>query len=169
MKMMILKKSDTDRPEFGKVVTLIGPDCTFEGTLETGSNVCIEGLFRGHLKTDTGIIINNVGRVEADIVAEHVVVHGTVVGNIYARKQLDICATGRVKGDVEAEVVTVAKGGVLDGFCKMLSPPLGLPDLESRPSSSPLASAGGEEGSSPQNIRLIRPEKDNSQDFAVNQ
>ena len=167
MKMMIHRKKDTDRPEFSKVVTLIGPDCTFEGTLETGSNICIEGLFRGQLKTDTGVIINNVGRVEADIVAEHVVVHGTIVGNIFARKQLDICATGRVKGDVEAEVVTVAKGGVLDGFCKMLSPRIALPDLESQPASS--HPAASQEHDSPQNIRLIRPEKDDSQDFAVNQ
>gem|GEM_PF-282593 len=164
---MIRKKKDMDRPELSQVVTLIGPDSVFEGNLETGGNICIEGVFRGRLKTEGGVIVNSVGRVEAEVLADHVVVHGTIVGNISARKQLDICATGRVKGDVEAEVVTVSKGGILDGFCKMLNPKMDHPQLESQPSlKSPLSASDEDE---PRNIGNTPPGADDGSGLAVSQ
>ncbi|MGD8923929.1 MAG: polymer-forming cytoskeletal protein, partial [Syntrophobacterales bacterium] len=60
------------------------------------------------------------GKVEADIYADSVVVGGQIVGNINARSRLEITATGRVTGDIEATTITVAEGGMVDGLFKMM-------------------------------------------------
>lgn len=68
-------------------------------------------------------MINRNGVIEADIVAEYIVVHGKVIGNINAQRQLEISDTGKVRGDVQAPSVVIVKGGILDGFCRMVKPP----------------------------------------------
>lgn len=108
--------------DMASIDTIIGPNTIFKGTLQSENSVCIEGEFFGQLASKGGILINSGASLEADIYAEYVVVHGKVTGNITAQKQLDITATGHVRGDVEAPSVVIAKGGVLDGFCRMATP-----------------------------------------------
>jgi len=114
-------KSSND-VEIKSIDTVIGPNTVFKGTLQSENSICIEGEFFGQLASRGSILINNGASLEADISAEYVVVHGKVTGNITAQKQLDIAATGQVRGDVEAPSVVIAKGGVLDGFCRMAVP-----------------------------------------------
>lgn len=116
------KQKSSDKPGLESIETLIGPGTVFEGALDTETGVSVEGVFRGRLHSRGGIVVNKVGRVEADIVADYVVIHGTVIGNVTAIKQIDIGSSGNIKGDVQAGSVTVARGGILDGVFKMLSP-----------------------------------------------
>jgi len=116
--------------------TVIGPHTRFDGTLHVENSVCVEGEFRGQLTSKGGVLINRGGVIEADIVAEYIVVHGKVTGNITAQRQLEISDTGNVQGDVQAPSVVIAKGGILDGFCRMEKP--SEQQLESRQSSAPV-------------------------------
>jgi cytoskeletal protein CcmA (bactofilin family) len=93
----------------------------FEGSLQTQNSICIEGVFKGRLECKGRVILNKSGNLEADIIAANVSIRGKVTGNITVLEQLDIGATGVVHGDVRSASVTVEKGGVLDGTCKMLS------------------------------------------------
>ncbi|MDY0041765.1 MAG: polymer-forming cytoskeletal protein [Desulforhabdus sp.] len=104
------------------VDTVIGPHTIFSGSLQAENSVCVEGEFRGQLASKGGVLINRDGLIEADIIAEYVVVHGRVVGNISAQRQLEISETGKVHGDVQAPSVVIVKGGMLDGFCRMENP-----------------------------------------------
>lgn len=108
--------------EMKSIDTVIGPNTVFNGTLQSDNSVCIEGEFFGHLASKGGVLINGCANIKADIFADYVVVHGKVTGNITAMNQLDITATGQVRGDVQAPSVIIAKGGVLDGFCRMAAP-----------------------------------------------
>jgi len=113
------KQKNGARSDLAHIETLIGPGTVFEGHLETESSVSIEGVFRGRLLSKAGVVVNRVGRVEADILADYVVIHGTVIGNVTARKQLDVGGAGTIQGDVEAGSVTVAQGGTVDGVFRM--------------------------------------------------
>lgn len=106
--------------ESRSIDTIIGSEAIFEGVLITKNSVCIEGAFKGRLESKGRVILNPSGTLEADVVAEYVVVNGKAKGNIRALKQLDVGETGRIRGDVEVASVTVAKGGLLEGMCKML-------------------------------------------------
>ena len=44
---------------------------------------------------------------------------GQIVGEIIARRRLEITETGRVTGDVKATSITVKEGGKVDGSFRM--------------------------------------------------
>ncbi|MEW6487937.1 MAG: polymer-forming cytoskeletal protein [Thermodesulfobacteriota bacterium] len=107
--------------------TIIGAEAVFEGTLTTQNSVCIEGTFRGTLRSEGTVILSRSGTIEADVVAGYVSVNGTLRGNVQALAQLDVGETGVIHGDVQAASVTVAKGGVLEGTCRRLAVPASQP------------------------------------------
>lgn len=112
----------SDKPQSSassNVDTVIGSEAVLEGVLITQNSICIEGTFRGRLESKGRVILNESAKVDADIVAEYVVVNGTVSGNVKALQQLDVGVKGVIRGDVTAGSVTVAKGGVLEGTCRM--------------------------------------------------
>ena len=119
--MGLFSNKKRSRKKNRSVNTIIGSDAVFEGVLQTKNSICIEGNLKGQLECEGQVILSKSGILEADVVAEYVSINGKVVGNITALKQLDIDATGEVHGNVKAAFVTVAKGGLLDGACNMLS------------------------------------------------
>lgn len=107
------------KAEGRSVDTVIGPEAVFEGVLRTKNSVCVEGGFRGTLESEAAVIIGRSASVEAEVTAEYVSVNGRVRGNVRALRQLDVGETGAIRGDVQAAAVTVAKGGLLEGSCRM--------------------------------------------------
>jgi len=79
----------------------------------------VEGKVRGKIQAKGELVVGRLGKVEADICAESVVVGGHIVGNIIAHSRLEITATGRVSGDIEAGTITIAEGGLVDGLFRM--------------------------------------------------
>ncbi len=118
--MSLFKSTRMDQePEIGTIGTMIGPDALFEGKLVVENSICIAGRVIGRIEARGSVLINETAFLEAEVFADSVVVHGEIQGNITADKQIDIGATGRVRGDVEAPSVTLARGAFLDGFCRM--------------------------------------------------
>lgn len=117
----MFKKKDVpmDRHMTG-APTLIGSNTSFEGRFAGHDTICIEGEFKGELISDSSVFINKNARVQAEVKAKHVFVHGEVEGNIRASEHLNIGASGRVRGDVDTRSLTVVTGGRLDGSCRML-------------------------------------------------
>jgi cytoskeletal protein CcmA (bactofilin family) len=64
-------------------------------------------------------VVGGSGKIEADIFADSVMVGGEIVGEIVARRRLEITNTGSVTGDVRAASITVKEGGKVDGSFKM--------------------------------------------------
>jgi len=100
--------------------TLIGANTVFEGFIHSERSLCVEGSVRGRIEAKGEVVVGREGQVEADIQADSVAVGGHTVGNVIAHRRLEITSTGRVTGDIEARSMSIAEGGVLDGFCKML-------------------------------------------------
>ena len=99
--------------------TLLGSNICFEGKITGKDSVCIEGKFKGIVESQGNVYVNKKAKVQADIVAQNVFVHGEVIGNITAGEHLNIGPTGCIKGDVEIHSLTVITGGFLQGACKM--------------------------------------------------
>lgn len=117
--MGLFSSSKPQSAASANVDTVIGAEAVLEGVLITQNSVCIDGTFRGRLESKGRVILNESATVEADIAADYVAVNGTVSGNVKAFQQLDVGVTGVIRGDVVAGSVTVAKGGVLEGTCRM--------------------------------------------------
>lgn len=99
--------------------TLIGITCSLEGNLKANESVCIEGKVFGQIESEQNVYINKDAVVEGDIIAQNVVIHGKVIGNVTAKEATVIGTNGKIIGDVTTKLFSVETGGVLHGRCFM--------------------------------------------------
>jgi cytoskeletal protein CcmA (bactofilin family) len=60
------------------------------------------------------------GEVRGNVEADQVIVRGTVVGNVKARRAVRLEAGARMKGDVEAPALAVVPGAEFSGALKVI-------------------------------------------------
>lgn len=105
-----------------KVVTIIGPGTTMTGDIKSKGTVRIEGLVSGRVYSDDTIVVQESGRVKADLVAGQVVIGGEVQGNVLAHDRIEITAKAKMIGDITAPRVSIAEGVLFEGKCAMKTP-----------------------------------------------
>lgn len=99
----------------GEITTLLGRGATFEGKLTFEGTVRIDGRFKGEVFSEDTLVIGEGAIVEAQIDIGEVIIQGTVVGNIVAKRSIEIHAPGRVKGDLHTPQLQIDKGVVFEG------------------------------------------------------
>jgi cytoskeletal protein CcmA (bactofilin family) len=99
----------------GEINTLLGKGTTFEGKLTFEGTVRIDGKLKGEVFSDDVLIIGEGAYVEAEIDIGEVIIQGTVVGNIRAKRAIELHAPGRMKGDLHTPSLQVDKGVVFEG------------------------------------------------------
>jgi cytoskeletal protein CcmA (bactofilin family) len=99
----------------GEITTLLGRGATFEGKLTFEGTVRIDGRFKGEVFTDDTLVIGEGAHVEAQIDVGEIIIQGTVVGNITAKRSIEIHAPGRVKGDLHTPSLQIDKGVMFEG------------------------------------------------------
>jgi cytoskeletal protein CcmA (bactofilin family) len=105
----------------GDVHTLLGKGSEFDGKLTFEGQVRIDGKFSGQIFTKDTLVIGEGARVNAEINAGTVVVNGQVEGNIRATQLIELHNPGRVKGNLETPSLSIDKGVMFEGACKMES------------------------------------------------
>jgi cytoskeletal protein CcmA (bactofilin family) len=103
------------QPALGEISTLLGRGSAFEGKLTFEGTVRIDGRFRGEVFSDDTLVIGEGALVEAEIDIGEIIIQGTVVGNIKAKRSIEIHAPGRVKGDIHTPILQIDKGVVFEG------------------------------------------------------
>ena len=103
----------------GDVHTLLGKGSEFEGKLTFEGQVRIDGKFSGQIFTKDTLVIGEGARVNAEINAGTVIVNGVVEGNIRAAQLIELHTPGRVKGNMETPALSIDKGVMFEGSCKM--------------------------------------------------
>ena len=99
----------------GEISTLLGRGSAFEGKLTFEGTVRIDGRFRGEVFSDDTLVIGEGALVEAEIDIGEIIIQGTVVGNIKAKRSIEIHAPGRVKGDIHTPSLQIDKGVIFEG------------------------------------------------------
>jgi len=99
----------------GEITTLLGRGATFEGKLTFEGTVRIDGRFKGEVFSDDTLVIGDGAHVEAELDVGEVIITGTVVGNVKAKRSIEIHAPGRVKGDLHTPSMQIDKGVVFEG------------------------------------------------------
>lgn len=101
---------------------------TFSGT----GTILLNGKFQGEIVTTDTLIIGEKALINATIRAESVVIKGEVVGDVHATARVELKASARVFGDLEAPVVVLEEGVLFRGQCRMnTGRPLELPEASS--------------------------------------
>lgn len=99
----------------GEITSLLGRGSAFEGKLTFEGTVRIDGRFRGEVFSDDTLVIGEGALVEAEIDIGEIIIQGTVVGNIKAKRSIEIHAPGRVKGDIHTPSLQIDKGVIFEG------------------------------------------------------
>src|SRR5512143_4001421 len=105
----------TKQSAAGEITTLLGRGAAFEGKLTFDGTVRIDGRFKGEVFSDDVLVIGEGAQVEAQIDIGEVIIQGTVIGNVTAKRSIEIHAPGRVKGDLHTPSLQIDKGVMFEG------------------------------------------------------
>ncbi|WP_268623624.1 bactofilin family protein [Paenibacillus alvei] len=99
--------------------TYIAPGTQLEGAIRCEANIRIDGKFTGEVTCSGTITIGEHGEAYSTLTANHIIVAGSVVGDIHASGKLVISSTGQVCGNCLSEVLLIQEGGLLNGTSLM--------------------------------------------------
>ena len=90
------------------------------GDVHSEEDLVIEGEVRGniHLPVAT-LTIGAQARIDGDIRAKRIHIHGTVCGAISASERIDVAASASVTGNLSADYVVIVEGGLVSGHIDM--------------------------------------------------
>ncbi|TMA96820.1 MAG: polymer-forming cytoskeletal protein [Deltaproteobacteria bacterium] len=103
----------------GRLGAFLDEGSEVEGSYTCTGTVMLDGKLCGEITAQDTLIIGDRGVVEATVRAATLVVHGRVLGNVRATERVELKGSARVTGDVEAPVIVMEAGAVLDGQCRM--------------------------------------------------
>jgi cytoskeletal protein CcmA (bactofilin family) len=99
----------------GEINTLLGRGAEFEGKLTFEGTVRIDGRLAGEIFSDDVLVVGEGAEVHAEIDIGEIIIQGTVVGNIRAKRGVEIHAPGRVRGDITTPSLQIDKGVIFEG------------------------------------------------------
>ena len=104
------------------IETLIGSHAHFVGELNFEGAVRIDGRFEGNVRSQNEgtLIISINAEIKGEVDVPHLILHGTVNGNVRASKSLQVGEKGQLNGDVEYSILTLAEGGSINGRCNRI-------------------------------------------------
>ena len=94
--------------------TIISASGKFEGSIETGGTLIVEGSVRGRIKC-TSLEIISEGNVEAEVDSEDVRIAGKFEGTMLCNGRLTVLGSGKVAGDISYGTLIMQAGGLIDG------------------------------------------------------
>jgi len=99
--------------------TLIGSGSVLQGDLEFTGGLRVDGHIKGHVSAQDSnngtLVLSESGIIEGDINVPHVVVNGTVIGNISSKGHVELQANAKIQGDIHYKAVEMELGAVLNG------------------------------------------------------
>jgi len=134
---LLNREDDNVVARSGELNALLGKGSEFEGKLTFEGQVRIDGKFTGQIFTKDTLVIGDGAKVAAEISAGTVIVNGVVEGNIRASQMIELHQPGRVKGNLETPSLSMDRGVIFEGSCKMenlgkaTSPVSAVPSVES--------------------------------------
>jgi cytoskeletal protein CcmA (bactofilin family) len=103
----------------GEIENVLGRSVHVHGDLKADGAFRVDGTVEGAIESKAGVVIGQTGVVRGPVQGKDVVVAGHVVGNVTATGHLEILASGRIEGDIEAQSLRIATGGIFCGQSRM--------------------------------------------------
>jgi cytoskeletal protein CcmA (bactofilin family) len=103
-----------------EIASLIGSGSTITGDITFSGGLRIDGTVRGAVRCVEGekagmLVISELGAVEGEVRAAHLVVAGRINGPVYASELVELQPKARVAGDVHYRALEMHNGAIVDG------------------------------------------------------
>ncbi len=97
----------------------LGPDAEVTGKLSFSVPTRIEGKLKGEVRASDLLVVGPQAVLHATVQAEKLIVLGEVRGQVQRASRVEICAGGKLFGDVETKTLIVQEGATFDGASRM--------------------------------------------------
>jgi cytoskeletal protein CcmA (bactofilin family) len=101
------------------VSSILGTGCKFTGDVDAKGTIRVDGEFDGKIVSTDSVVVGKGGVVKGEIHASHAAVSGTVEGNIFAKRKVELASGSRLIGDVESMSLIIEDGVFFEGKSKM--------------------------------------------------
>lgn len=109
---------NTNRPS-NVIGSLIGAGTRIEGDVFFGGGLRLDGSVHGNVRALPGqsgtLVVGKTGRIDGEVAAPHVVVNGTINGQVIGFETLELRSSARVSGDVYYGLMDVRQGAIVEG------------------------------------------------------
>ncbi len=103
----------------GAAETVVGTSVKLKGTLKSDGDITVDGSVNGEIKTKGTVTVGPNANIIANVHAKNVNIAGTVQGNVVATDRLSVSESGRVYGDISANILSIAAGALFSGKSTM--------------------------------------------------
>ncbi|HVO68265.1 MAG TPA: polymer-forming cytoskeletal protein [Syntrophales bacterium] len=97
---------------------IIGKNSKVTGEVGSTGTILIEGTFTGDVYGEK-VILGEKSYVKGNIFANRISIAGKIEGRLKVGGVVEVKETGCISGDVVARRMSVMKGGILNGICRM--------------------------------------------------
>ena len=105
-------------------IGVLGLDSRVRGHIRFQGTLTVDGTVTGDVRSPEGsgamLVVGQSATVEGDIVADSVLIGGSVAGDIKAKQRVEIFGTGTLHGDIETGDIMIQGGAEFQGRCQML-------------------------------------------------
>jgi cytoskeletal protein CcmA (bactofilin family) len=102
-----------------KIETLVGRSTKVAGDLHFDGGLHIDGTVKGNILAIEGshsvLEVSENGVVEGEVRCPHIVLDGTVVGDVHASERVELGASARVEGNVYYYLLEMTAGAEVNG------------------------------------------------------
>jgi cytoskeletal protein CcmA (bactofilin family) len=102
--------------------SIISADVKMTGTIVSTGEIDINGQIEGDVRA-SALTVGETGAVKGEVVAESVVIRGTVEGRIRGRK-VQLCTGAKVRGDIFHASLAIEPNAIFEGAVKHAQDPM---------------------------------------------
>ena len=99
--------------------TLIGQRTLFKGDVEFSGGLRVDGKVNGNIialdENNSTLVLSEMSEVEGNISVPHIIVNGSVRGNIKSTAHIELQPNSRIVGDVHYKGVEMQLGATING------------------------------------------------------
>jgi len=101
------------------IKSLIAQGCQLDGNFRFTEGLRVDGAITGNItgavEHPSILVISETAFVTGEVLADHVIVNGQVLGPVHARVLLELQPKARITGDVTYKILEMHQGAMVDG------------------------------------------------------
>jgi len=107
------------KPGMAKIDTLVGQNTVVEGDVIFTGGLHVDGCIKGNVIADKSslsvLTLSEKGRIEGEVRVPHVILNGSVEGDVHAMDRVVLASKANVTGDVYYLLIEMAIGASVNG------------------------------------------------------
>ncbi|WP_293660584.1 polymer-forming cytoskeletal protein [Rhodoferax sp. OV413] len=116
------------------IKSLIADGTQIQGNITFSEGLRVDGSIVGDVVASEGVasilVISDSAHITGGVVADHIIVNGTVIGPICAHRMLELQPKARIEGDVDYAALEMHQGALITGQLRPMLGDEGKPTLK---------------------------------------